>query len=43
MGHCRAGGTDDDIGICTSLAVVGVCVAAAAVSSNVVCLCVAVS
>ena len=40
MGYCGDGGTDDDIGMCTLLAVVGVCVAAAAVFPNVVCVCV---
>ena len=36
MGYCGAGGIDDDMvsGICASLAVVGVYVAAAAVSPN---------
>ena len=42
-GHCEGGGIDDDIGECTSLAMVGVYVAAAAMSPNVVCVCVAVS
>ena len=43
MGYCGGGGTDDDIGLCTSLEVVGVCVAAAAVFPNMVGACVAVS
>ena len=41
--YCRGGRIDDDIGMCTSLAVVGVYVARAAVSPNVVPVCVTVS
>ena len=40
VGYCGGGGIDDDIGMCTSLAVVGVCVATAGLSPNVVCVCV---
>ena len=40
VGCCGGGGLDDDM--YTSLAVMGVCVPAAAVSPNVVCVCVAV-